>query len=322
MAYSEELYERAKEKIDERRNRAEAEAEMRSAMAIKKIPEIAELQNKMRQSAYGVLKVIGMGADAAAYIDNLREENLSAQTRIKSLLTENGLSEDYLEPAYKCRLCNDSGFRDGGLCRCHLELLKQLASQQLCKSSSLKLVSFDDFSLDYYNDSRENRDLMSRNFEFCKVYAETFDLNSFSVMMTGATGLGKTHLSLSIAKEVLEKGYNVVYGSAQKLFTNIEREHFGRSKEPDGTTEAMLTDCDLLILDDVGAEFTTSFTVAAFNNIVSSRILDSKPTIISTNLNLKELQNRYTERITSRIIGEYKILTFSGRDVRQQKLGM
>ena len=321
MAYAKELYERAKQTIDSRRNSAENDAQIRSAVVAKKIPEIAMLQEQMRQSAYGVLKVIGMGDDATAYIEKLRDENLFAQERIKQLLVENGLEEDFLKPSYTCKVCNDSGFYDGRLCSCHIELLKKYAAESLCKNSSLKLSSFEDFCLDYYNDSQDVYDIMSRNFEFCKIYAENFDLKSYSLMFTGATGLGKTHLSLAIAKTVIEKGYNVVYGTAQKLFSNIEREHFGRASEPDGTTEEMLTDCDLLILDDLGAEFSTSFTVAAVNNILNSRLLDSKPTIISTNLSLNELQNKYTERIASRIIGEYQILSFVGRDIRQQKNG-
>ena len=138
----------------------------------------------------------------------------------------------------------------------------------------------------------------------------------------GETGLGKTHLSLAIAGEVLKKGFGVVYGSVQNLFSNIEKEHFGRATDADGTTEKMLLECDLLILDDLGAEFTTSFTVATFNNIVNTRMLTSKPTIISTNLSLTEMQKRYSERIASRIIGEYNILTFAGKDIRQQKLGI
>lgn len=322
MAYAKEIYEQARQTINVRRNMAENEAVIRTEVVAAKIPEIAMLREQMRQSAYGVLKVIGMGADAAAYIEKLRDENLSAQEKIKQLLVENGFSEDFLEPSYTCKICNDSGVYDGRLCNCHLELLKKYAAESICRNSSLKLSSFDDFSLEYYKDTQEMYNIMCRNFEFCKIYAENFDLKSYSLMFTGATGLGKTHLSLAIAKAVIEKGYNVVYGTAQKLFANIEREHFGRASEPDGTTEEMLTDCDLLILDDLGAEFSTSFTVAAVNNILNSRLLDSKPTIISTNLSLNELQNKYTERIASRIIGEYQILSFVGRDIRQQKNGM
>lgn len=322
MAYNEKLFALATEKISQRRIRAEADAADRHISVTMKCPEIRELEDKMRRSAYGLVKVIGMSDKTMEYIENLRNENLDAQARIKSLLVEMGYSENYLEPEYYCSLCNDTGFKDGKLCKCHLELLRQLSYEQLCKSSPLKISTFEDFSLEYYKDSRENHGLMSRNYEFCLNYANSFDLNSYSILMMGETGLGKTHLSLAIAGEVLKKGFGVVYGSVQNLFSNIEKEHFGRATDADGTTEKMLLECDLLILDDLGAEFTTSFTVATFNNIVNTRMLTSKPTIISTNLSLTEMQKRYSERIASRIIGEYNILTFAGKDIRQQKLGI
>lgn len=320
MAYNEKLFIQASEIIAKRRFNAESEASLRHAEITKLCPEITQLEDLMRKSAFGIVKSIGMGEKTTEYIENLRNQNLEAQAKIRSILVKLGLGENYLEPVYTCELCKDTGFKDGKLCTCHLELLRQLSYEQLCKSSPLKLSSFEDFRLDYYSDSKENYSLMSRNFEFCRNYANSFDLSSYSIMMMGETGLGKTHLSLAIAGEVLKKGYGVVYGSVQNLFSSVEKEHFGRSTEADGTTENMLLECDLLILDDLGAEFTTNFTVATFNNIVNTRLLASKPTIISTNLSLSELQKKYSERITSRIIGEYNILTFGGRDIRQQKL--
>ena len=322
MAYNEKLFAQASEKIAKRRINAESEASLRHSEAIRMCPEISELEDAMRRSAYGLVKVIGMGEKSAEYIEKLRTDNLEAQMKIRQLLVDMGLPENYLEPVYTCEICKDTGFSNGKLCKCHLELLRQLSYEQLCKSSPLKISTFDDFNLEYYNDTREHYSLMARNFDFCKNYAQSFDLSSFSILMMGETGLGKTHLSLSIAGEVLSKGYGVVYGSAQNLFSSVEKEHFGRSTDADGTTENILLECDLLILDDLGAEFTTNFTVATFNNIVNTRLLTSKPTIISTNLSLSELQNRYSERIASRIIGEYNILTFAGKDIRQQKLGM
>ncbi|MCD7774968.1 MAG: ATP-binding protein [Clostridiales bacterium] len=319
MAYNEKLLRLASDEIDRRKRQAEDDAEKRHDDFASKCPELIMLEDKMKKSAYGLIKVIGMGTDAQKYIEKLRIENLQAQDEIKRLLKLNSLPEDYLEPKYFCSICNDTGFHKGKLCKCHLELLKQLSYEQLCKSSPLTVSTFEDFKLSYYNGDSRIYDLMSRVFSYCKGYAESFDLSSDSICMTGETGLGKTHLSLAIAGEVLKKGYGVIYGSVQNLFGNVEREHFGRSNDPEGTTEKMLLDCDLLILDDLGAEFTTNFTISTLNNIVNTRLLTSKPTIISTNLQISNLDEKYTRRITSRIIGEYRILSFAGKDIRQQR---
>ncbi len=321
MAYSEKIFSLASEKLAERKRKAEWDAEIRHDSITAKLPEILQLENKMKSAAYGLVKVIGMGEKTAEYIENLKQENLEAQAEIEDILESAGYDKNIFEPVYTCSKCSDSGFFDGKLCACHLELLRLLSYEQLCKDSPLKISTFDDFSMKYYADSNEIHELMQRNFDFCKNYAGNFDLGSDSVLMWGETGLGKTHLSLAIAGEVLKKGYGVVYGSAQNLFSDVEKEHFGRGENPDGTTEKMLLECDLLILDDLGAEFTTNFTVATFNNIITTRLLTSKPTIISTNLSIGELDTKYSRRIASRIIGEYRILTFKGKDIRQQKLG-
>lgn len=319
MAYNEKTLRNAAEKLAQRRITAESEAAKRHAKVVIQCPEIAELEEKMRKSAYGLVKVIGMGDKTVEYIETLRNENLEAQAKIKSLLAEMNYPADYLEPPYICKNCSDTGLYNGKLCRCHIDLIKQLSYEQLCCTSPLKVSSFEDFCLDFYEYDRDVYDLMACNYEFCKNYAESFDLDSYSIFMTGETGLGKTHLSLAIAGEVLKKGFGVVYGSVQNLFSEIEREHFGKSNESDGTTENMLLDCDLLILDDLGAEFTNNFTIATLNNIVNTRLLTSKPTIISSNLSVQQLDARYTRRIASRIIGEYQILSFEGRDIRQKK---
>ena len=136
--------------------------------------------------------------------------------------------------------------------------------------------------------------------------------------MQGETGLGKTHLSLAIAGEVISKGYNVLYNSAQNIFNELQRERFGKS-DTNGAFEAMVLECDLLIIDDLGAEFSTQFTNAALYNIINTRINTGLPTIISTNLTFKNIEDVYTRRISSRLIGEYTSLFFLGKDIRQIK---
>lgn len=137
--------------------------------------------------------------------------------------------------------------------------------------------------------------------------------------LQGGHRIGKTHLSLAIAAKAIEKGFGVVYGSAQSFAVALEKERFDRDIPEDGGTNAQLIDCDLLILDDLGTEFPSAYVNAALYNIVNARMLADKPTIISTNLSLKELEDRYSERFASRITGYYGKLEFLGRDVRVQK---
>ena len=136
-------------------------------------------------------------------------------------------------------------------------------------------------------------------------------------ILIGGTGLGKTHLSLAIANKAIERGHGVIYGSAPNMFGMLEREHFGRQYNSDRTYEQELLETDLLIIDDLGVEFSTQFTVSCVYNIINSRMLSRKPTIISTNLTARELEEKYTQRITSRIIGNFISLKFVGKDIRQ-----
>jgi len=319
MAYSVELLEKARGILEERRKSAEEAAESRHREVIKKCPEIGVIENEIASAGLNIIKCLGMKSDdAKRYIDSLAEQNISAQEKKADLLKENGFDRDYLEIPYACKKCEDTGFADGKFCECHLKLLKQLACEELSKTSRLSLSSFDSFRLDYYS-NESDREKMDDIFNYCKDYSADFSTESPNLYFYGDTGLGKTHLSLAIADKVVKKGYNVVYGSAQNLLSKIEREKFGKSDDPDGTTEEKLLDCDLLILDDLGAEFSTQFTVSAIYNIVNTRINAGLPTIISTNLEYEEIEKKYSQRIASRIIGNYVTIGFCGEDIRQIK---
>jgi len=184
-----------------------------------------------------------------------------------------------------------------------------------------KNQTFETFSLDYYE--KDDRIRMKQNVEILSRFASEFRPDqSDSFLFLGATGLGKTHLSSAAARAVIAKGYYVVYESAQDLFSSYETRRFGQSStvgEDEGDIDRFL-DCDLLIVDDLGAEITNKFTVSCLYNLINARLIRHKPTIISTNLNAKELRERYADRIASRLFGEYSPLLFSGHDIREQKL--
>lgn len=319
MAYSTLILEKARAILEKRREDAENEYEKRHNAVIAKCPEIADREAQISAAGLDVIKSLGMGSEKAKdYIQSLAEKNLELQREKAVLMKANGFDENYLEVPYVCKKCEDTGFTDGKFCECHLKLLQFLSSEELSKSSRLKLSSFDSFKLDYYKNA-EDRERAGQILETCKQYAKDFDRLSPNLYFYGQTGLGKTHLSLAIANEVIEKGFSVVYGSTQNLLSKIEREKFGRSDEPDGTTEEMLLNCDLLILDDLGAEFSTSFTVAAIYNIINTRLCDGLPMIINSNYTFAQLQETYSPRIASRIIGDFTAVEFCGEDIRQLK---
>ena len=320
MSYSKETYEASEREMKSRRDRADSEREKRHGEVIAKIPEIAALENTMAKAGLDTIKAIGMNAeDGTAYIRKLAEVNIAAQNERRRLLSENGFAPDYLDTRYNCKKCEDKGVRDGKVCECFKTLLRSIEYEKLCSKLPVDKCRFDNFKLDYYPDGAgiSPRKRMQSVYNYCREYAADFGPHSPSLLLYGQTGLGKTHLSLAIAAKAVEKGYGVIYTSAQNLFNRLEREKFGRSD--DCSTEQSILGCDLLIIDDLGAEFSTQFTVSALYNIVNSRELEGKPTIISTNLDQEALRSTYSDRIASRILSNYESLYFEGMDVRQLK---
>lgn len=331
MAYSKELYEKALNEINKRKNTAEKTANRRKVELSAKYPEFRFIEEELTRTGLDIISAFSLpNEQAEKRFEDVRQKNKRLRENRASLLKELKLPEDYLDVKYVCSKCNDTGFyeeRDDEkgvsygthLCSCHLELLKKLASEEMAKNTPLELSSFEDFDLDYYSKSPKNGvvpyNVMKSVYSRCVRYAESFDRDSASLYFYGRTGLGKTHLSLAIANEVIKKGYTVIYGSLINFLNKIEREKFGRGDDND--TESMLIDCDLLILDDMGAEFSTALTGSIVYNIINSRLCRGVPTIISSNLSLAELRDRYPESVASRIIGEYAVVSFTGDDIRQ-----
>lgn len=326
MTYNKKIYDKAKNILEKRRNDAQYLAKKRHDDVCSQHPEILAIEEEMRNHGLSIVKAIGMGADAKSYIEKLSAENLAAQAKKAEILKSMGLPDDYLKVSYTCPKCEDRGFYDGKMCDCHKQLLRQLAYNELSSKAPLNKCTFETFNLKYYSDHIDSKYgiapkvKMKTILEYCKEYADDFTANSKSIYMHGDTGLGKTHLSLAIAGVVINKGFGVIYGSAQNLFTKLENEKFGKTTPSDISAEEAMLECDLLIIDDLGAEFSTQFTVSAVYNIVNTRISEGKPTIINTNLTAKELEDKYSQRIASRITGTYASLLFCGKDIRQQKL--
>ena len=323
MAFGRDVYAKAAAELERRRSMATTRAASFRERMLAEIPRLREIERLMALSSSKVVQAILQGGDVEAAVERIKTENLSLQVEMSMLLREHGETATNFEPQYTCPACEDTGVVNGKRCTCMEALLREYSCRSLSQLSAMKPTSFDELSIDWYSDKPDGRTgiapraRMREIIEYCRCYAEEFDGTDVSLLLRGPTGVGKTHLSLAIAGTVMAKGYSVVYGPVQKLLHQLEKEHFGRA---DGNSEDVLADCDLLILDDVGTEFSGPFYTAALYNIINGRMLDGKPTIISTNLNQKELTDRYGEAIASRITGTFQPLVCAGADVRLQKL--
>lgn len=311
MGYKKEYYIKALADIAKRRLTADELAKKNLLSVYLSHPDIKELDDKM--NALGLLAVkSAVKLSGAEEIINLKKEYEIINAQKQELLSEYNISLSSLKPSYCCENCNDTGYVNGELCACAKKTAKEYYFNDLCEKMPLEKSTFGSFDLSLYPDDAQNN--MQEIFNFSKDYADNFTNASKNLLFLGRTGLGKTHLSLSIANIAIDKGYGVIYGSSQNFFNQIQDEAFGRKQ---GDTLNALLECDLLILDDFGTEFMSTYISSAIYNIINSRILRSLPTIISTNLSLSEINNVYGERIMSRILGNYIIKQFTGKDIRQ-----
>ena len=325
MAFEKDLFEIAVNKLKLRRQKAVSEYENRRNEIYQKLPRLAEIERALNVTGISVIReMLSGGGNITEGIEHIKSFNLNLQAERKSILSKNKYPADYLSIQNYCKNCNDEGYIDGAMCSCLKKLIQDEACKKLNSRSPLKLSAFHNFNIDFYPELDEKTGMNARRrmqeiFEICYNYADNFDMDSDNIMMLGPTGLGKTHLSLAIAAVVIEKGFSVVFDTAQNLFNMLENEKFHRYDTPNSNTTDTLINCDLLIIDDLGTEFITPFTKAALYNIVNTRILSGYPTIISTNRKMKEMEELYPESIISRFISNFTQLAFFGRDIRQIK---
>lgn len=251
--------------------------------------------------------------DAMADID---AQVSAGRERLQALMAAAEISEADLKPPYTCPACMDRGVVDSRICACRQAILNQLVYEQLCDVSPARECSFDNFDLAYYD--WDQRAAMDRVLESCLRYVRDFNRESKNLLFTGAPGLGKTHLSLAVAEGVARSGRLVMYVSAPHLMDELERGKFQKDAAALEYRE-IIFGCDLLVIDDLGTEMVTSYTKSEVYDLVNTRLNTSRPTIINTNLSLRDIEKKYTSRVYSRIAGTYAVVEFKGRDIRLQK---
>ncbi len=296
---------------DEKRTAALIEADHRRVELHSRFPRVAAIDAQIRGFSFRVL-----GGEST---EKLRSESERLNEERANILTAAGYQPDYDEPRFECKICNDSGYEKGlKVCAC---VKKMIANSNYTQSSLAKGLldkNFDNFSLEYYSSENGERAQMEKALKGCKKYAESFpDDDSCGILFTGGTGLGKTHLSAAIANAVASKGMSVIYESAQQIFDTcdaVRYNHLGISERK------KYENCALLVIDDLGAEYISSYSVSSISSLIDLRIVNGRKTIISTNLTLDKIKKTYGERTYSRLLGEFRVLRFTGKDIRMQKI--
>lgn len=290
-----------------------------------KIPRIQEIDNLIASSSINAVRSrLKQGTNA---MEDVQQQNGKLIAEKQQLLETNGYPVDYLQPVYTCPLCKDTGRVGNAYCSCFKQAAIFLLYRQSTLDRILQTENFDHFDLSYY--ARENDgkhpftpyENMNNILNKTKSFIETFDKEGGNLLFYGETGLGKTYLSNCIAKSLLDTQHTVLYQTAIHLFEDVCGDVIMKKNQNADSQETYryLYSCDLLIIDDLGTEFTNSFVSSELYDILNTRMREGKSTVISTNLNLQELTERYSDRITTRIFAEYKVFHFYGSNIRLAK---
>lgn len=291
------------------------------------IPEIRLIDNEISSKGLNISKqIINAPENKLKLINELKLELEALKDRKLKLLQENGYNKDYINPIYDCVKCKDTGYIGDKKCTCLKQEIINYAYKQSNLGNILETENFSSFSFKYYSNKKDEKlgvspleAIQSIHFQ-CKKFISEFESNFSNLILYGQAGLGKTFLCNCIAKELLDTGHTVIYLSSYQLFRIFETYRFNNGDEIISYDEIEdLFNCDLLIIDDLGSEVINSFTTAELFNCLNTRLLNKKSTVISTNLEPAALSKHYSNRIVSRIFGNYTLLNLIGDDIRLQK---
>ena len=301
---------------ENRQLRNRHELERKTAYVYEHVPGYRELEEQVAAISVSQGKKYLSGDERA--MEELKGILAEISSSKKQLLSEAGLPEDYLNPVYTCPDCQDTGYIHGQKCHCFKQAMITLLYEQSNIREVLQNDNFQSLSYEYY----EGEDLprFKNAVTTCRNFIKNFNSDYHNLFFYGTVGTGKTFLSNCVAKELIESGHSVIYFSAAGLFDLLSRYSFDyKSKEDERERYADLYQCDLLIIDDLGTELTNQFVASRLFSLLNERHMGKKATVISTNLSLEELRNRYSDRIFSRITSHYELCKLTGPDIRMYK---
>ena len=286
-----------------------------------KYPEILELDTTIQKLCLNLSMAALRGITDQNELNNIKEEITDLRAKKYEMLVSHGYNPDYLNLHYNCPKCKDTGFIGIDKCSCFKSKLIKLYYKDSDLEEAVKTNNFKNFNINLYSNHKLNDERYTprKNIEdileyITGEYLPNFKNSNTNLLFYGNSGTGKTFLSWCIAKELLDKGFLVVYKTSDDLLRALKDIKFNN----DTDLENLLINCDLLIIDDLGSEQITDFSSTELFTLINKKIFKNKKMLISTNLSLPLISKRYSERISSRIIGEFKLFKFFAEDIRIQ----
>lgn len=305
------------------REKNKKELDKRKQELYAKLPRLKEIDDEMVNLGIRITKAVLMDKEnREKLLEDLHKKQTDLKIEKAEILTANKYPKDYLQMKYSCKKCKDTGYVGSERCNCLMQKLIAYQYKQFKLSHRIVKENFENFNINYYSNEpidggRSPRENMQHIFMECIKYTKDFEQHNKNLLFIGRPGLGKTFLCNSIAKDLLDMGKSVIYQSAPDLVDLVRKYKFDFDNEEAG--DEALKDiyvCDLLIIDDLGTELGTQFSGLVIYNILNKRLLENKKMIISTNLDVDEIIKTYSERISSRIFGNFLMYEFFGEDIR------
>lgn len=323
MALKNSQYNAIMRKYSDKQFKNKASLDARYKEVLSKIPEFGTVEDEISSLSVSNAKRLIMGEQDV--LEDYRRQMVLLKEKRKRLLEAGNFPADYLEMHYDCPHCQDTGYVGNEKCACFIQEEIDLLYTQANLKDILTRENFSTFSTAYYSekltDPASNAtalDLANRALSQAHAFVEHFGTTYENLLLYGNTGVGKTFLTNCIAKELLDRRFSVLYFSSTTFFETLAKNTFEQHLDEEDTS-SYIFNCDLLIIDDLGTEMANSFVLSKFFDVINRRHLAEKSTLISTNLSVEALKETYTERSSSRILGNYTLIKLIGNDIRIQK---
>ncbi len=313
----ESAYSLANKELEEIRQKNKEQQAVRHNEVMLKDPGLLAIEGELMKQGTRLLKCV---LNRSEDFEDIKTAIQDLQKKKLQLIEDGGFPKDYLDDIYSCTKCRDTGFVEGHRCECLKNLIVKHIGANSNLTEHMRKERFENFDMSLFanqgDEGGKTLKLMQIACDKAMQFAESFDKSGEGFLIMGNAGTGKTYLTSCIANRALERGKTVYYQTAYKLSEILESNKFGKGDEDAADIVKYVYDADLLIIDDLGTEFATQFTLAAFFDIINSRIISGKSTVISTNLDFEEISNTYSQRIASRFMESYQLIQTIGKDLR------